>query len=273
MILRVLLPAILATGLQGQTLPRTIPAVQANEQTLAAVLRWEILWNDSPKGFRVPADGTITLAIYAVPDSVSYCSHQAGVCVKYRADGYRNWQESASSKCDDTRSDEDALLTFLAREDSQKVVGSWQSQLILGQGLSGIPRPESGAGVAEPPARSVGLRWTAKISLGSRAEIVRRYRQMHPAEIEGLKKWIGASDPQNTGVKSIAIACFAPTDPMVYYYIDRPAKGPVFMAVFWDRDRESWTVAASLEQSQGPEKLEEMHRIVQSVACSTITFQ
>jgi len=31
---------------------------------------------------------------------------------------------------------------------------------------------------------------------------------MHPAEIDGLKKWIGASDPQNTGVKSIAIACF-----------------------------------------------------------------
>jgi hypothetical protein len=54
----------------------------------------------------------------------------------------------------------------------------------------------------------VGLRWTAKISLGSRAEIVRQYRQMHPAEIDGLKKWIGASDPQNTGVKSIAIACF-----------------------------------------------------------------
>jgi len=47
----------------------------------------------------------------------------------------------------------------------------------------------------------------------------------------------------------------------------------LFMAVFWDKDQETWIVAGSLEQSQGPEKLEEMHRIVESVACSTTTFQ
>jgi hypothetical protein len=272
MILRVLLPAILAAGLQGQTLPRTIPAVQANEKTLAAVLRWEILWNDSPKGFRVPSDGTIKLAIYAAPDSVSYCSHQAGVCVKYRVDGYRNWEESASSKCEDGRSDEATLLEFIG-EDSGRPVGNWQSQLVLGQGLTGIPRPEPGDSPMGLRAAPVGIRWTTRIDLGNRAEIVRQYQQMRPAEIEGLKAWVGTSNPQDAGVKSITIACFAPTDPMVYYYIDRPAKGPVFMAVFWDRDRGAWTVAASLEQSQGPEELEEMHRIVQSVACSTITFQ
>jgi hypothetical protein len=274
MIARVLLFAILVAGLQGQILPRTIPAVQTNEQTLAAVLRWEILWNDSPRGFRVPNDGVMTLAVYAAPDSVSYCSHQAGVCVKYRVDGYRNWEASLNSKCDDSRSDEATLMEFVGKDSEKKPVANWQSQLMLGQGLSGIPRPEqSDDGPSGLRTPSAGYKWTAKINLGSRAEIVRRYQQLHPAEIEGLKKWISASNLPEAGVRSITIACFAPTDPMVYYYIDRPVKGPVFMAVFWDSDRHAWTVAASLEEPQGTEKLEEMYRIVESIVCSTVTFQ
>ena len=49
MFLRFLLCAAFLVGLEAQTLPRVSPTVQTNKQTLAAVLRWEILWNDSPR--------------------------------------------------------------------------------------------------------------------------------------------------------------------------------------------------------------------------------
>jgi hypothetical protein len=42
------------------------------------------------------------------------------------------------------------------------------------------------------------------------------------------------------------------------------------MAVFWDRDRQERSVASSLDRTQGPERFEEMHRIIDSIPCSTI---
>jgi len=233
------------------------------------VLRWEILWNDSPRGFRAPTEGSLTLAVYSTPDSVSYCSHQAGVCVKYRADGYRNWQESFSSKCDDNGSDEEALTAFIGK-DSPEPVGNLQPRTVLGRGLSGIPAPQPAEGFSVPVT---SLRWTGEIDLGSRAEIVRAYQQMQPADIEGLKSWLRSPTTPHTGVRGITIACFAPSDPLVYYFIDRSSGAPVIMAVFWDRDRQEWVITASFERNQIPEKFDEMRRTVESVACSTVTFQ
>ena len=258
---RLIFGAILTAVLQGQTARADDSRLQAIERTLAAVLQWEVLWNDSPKGFRLPNDGSITLAIQAASDSVSYCSHQAGVCVTYRTGDYRNWEGASSARCDDNRSDQDALLAFIGKE-PVKPGGGRKTPLVLGRGgFSGSP--ESGSGIT----------WTTTISLGSREEIVRQYRQMHPQEIEGLQSWIRTATTRDSGVKSITIACFAPSDPMVYYYVDRPAKGSVVMAVFWDRERQAWVVASSLERSQGPQRFDEMHRTIESVACSTLNFE
>jgi len=230
------------------------PSLRATERTLEAVLQWEILWNDSPKGFRLP-DGSITLAMNVAPGFVSYCSHQAGVCVTYRTGDYRNWEGVSSARCDDNRSDQDALLAFIGKE-------TVKHPLVLGRGgLSGSPAPES------------GITWTTRVNLGTRTEIVKQYQQKHPQEIEGLQNWIRAATTRDSGVKSISIACFGPSDPMVYYYVDRPAKGSVVMAVFWDRERQSWVVASSLERSQGSQRLDEMHRTIESVVCSTLNFE
>jgi hypothetical protein len=245
-------------GLQGQTARADAASVQMTERTLAAVLQWEVFWNDSPSGFRIPADGSITLAIYAASDFVSYCSHQAGVCVTYRTGDYRNWEGSNSAKCEGSGSDEDALLAFVGKG-ARKPAGGREAPMVLGRGgLSGSPAPGS------------GITWTTKVTLGSRAEIVRRYQQMHPAEIESLTRWIRSSMNQ-TGVRSsITIACFAPTDPMVYYYVDRATKEPVVMAAYWDREREEWVGASSLVRSQGSQRFDEMRRTIESVACSTV---
>lgn len=267
MFLRLLLCSASVVGLGAQTLPRINPTVQTNEQTLAAVLRWEILWNDSPRGFRAPTEGPLTLAVYSTPDTVSYCSHQAGVCVKYRADGYRNWQESFSSKCDDNGSDEEALTAFISKDSA--TVGNLQPRTVLGRGLSGIPAPQPAEGFSVPVA---SVRWTGKISLGSRAEIIRDYQQMDPADIESLKSWLRSPATPHSGVRGMTIACSAPSDPLIYYFIDRSAGAPVIMAVFWDRDRQEWVIAASFERNQIPEKFDEMRRTIESVACSTVTF-
>lgn len=258
---RLILGAILTAVLHGQTAGADDPSIRATERTLVAVLQWEILWNDSPKGFRLPNDGSITLAMHAAPGSVSYCSHQAGVCVTYRTSDYRNWEGSSSARCDDNRSDQDALLAFIGKEPVTPG-GGQKTPLVLGRG-----------GLSGSPESSSGIIWTTTISLGSREDTVRQYRQMHPQEIEGLQSWIRTATTRDSGVKSITIACFALSDPMVYYYVDRPTKGSVVMAVFWDRERREWVVASSLERSQGPQRLDEMRRIIESVACSTLNFE
>jgi hypothetical protein len=260
---RLILGVILTAVLHAQTAGTSI---RSAEQTLAAVLQWEIPWNDSPKGFRLPGDGSVTLAIDAGSDSVSYCSHQAGVCVTYRTGDDRNWEGSGQAACDDNRSDLDALLTFIGKEpvtrESPPAAGT--------RGFSGFP------------AAGSGLTWTTKIALGSRAEIVMKYRQIHPPEMPGLQKWLRSQTAGDSDLKSIAIACFAPTDPMVNYYVDRPTTGPVerptaaptIIGVFWRLDQpEEWVVAGYSQRWQNPQKFDEMHRTIESVTCSTLSFR
>ena len=42
------------------------------------------------------------------------------------------------------------------------------------------------------------------------------------------------------------------------------------MAAFGDREREEWVVASSFVRSQNPQTSEVMHRIIESVACSSL---
>lgn len=237
---------------------RLIPSCHRPSRHLRRFFGGEILWNDSLKGFQAPNGGAITLAIYAAPDSVSYCSHKAGVCVRYMVSNYRNWEEADSSPLKDDHSDEDALLSFVGKKPRKSTPGH-ETQPSLGRELAGAPAPG-------------GILWMTKITLATRAEIVRRYRQMRSAEMEGLRKMLTTPNP-DPGTKSITISCFAPTDPTVHYYVNRSPDAPVIMSVFWDRERQEWAVAGSLERSQGPERFEEVHRIIDSIACSTVRFR
>jgi len=234
---------------------------QGGEQELTAVLRAEILWNDTPRSFRAPEMGSASIAINALPDAISYCSHDLGTCARYSILGFRNWMRLSSAPCEGRNSDLDALVAFLGKG-SIKPPGGAARPAVLGRG-----------GLAGSPAPGSGIIWTTKIALGGRAEILKEYQQMHPADIDGLKSWLRSPATSHSGVRAITIACYSPFDPLVYYYVDRSAGAPVVMAVFWDKDRQEWIVAASFERGQSPEKFDEMRRTIESVPCSTVTFQ
>ena len=234
-----------------------------SEQQLAAVVRWEVLWDDLPAGFRTPSDGRADLALGLDSNSLSYCSHKIGVCARYRTDANRNWERDASAKCDGGQSDEQALLFFVggSLRQGNPETGSRARPTLGPGGLGGLP------------SRGSPVIWTATIRLGSRDETVQRYRLMHPQAIEGLKQWIRASAARDAGIGSVTIACFAPSDPMVYYYVDRALKGPVEMAVYWDRERQQWAVASSLERTQGPRRFDETRRLIESIPCATLKLE
>jgi hypothetical protein len=258
MTIKLLVVLILALCSNGQSIRSNDGSPGAVQETLAAVLDWEILWNDSPAGFRRPNDGQMTLAISATPDFVSYCSHQAGVCTEYRRSKHRNWEGTRSTGCNGIGSDEDALLAFA--ETARPPISSHGQRMPLGGGgLVGLP--------------ALGIRWIAKLHLDTRAEIVGKYKRLHPANLETLEEWIRAQSTAKTGVGSITIACFSDSDPMIYYSVDRKEEEPSVIAVLWDSERLGWIVASSLEQSQNSERFAEMHRIIESVACSTISLE
>lgn len=219
------------------------------QQELAAVLKWEILWDDSPAGFQLPPNGKAQVSLLRDSTSLSYCSTRLGVCARYRTDLNRNWQRDMVAEIKDGQAD-------------YKTVGEFASK-----DLAGSQRADSVAGSLPQPSTIV---WEAVINLGSREDITRQYLQMRPQGIGALEDWIRGTRPGNSEVKSITIACFAPSDPVVYYFVDRPAKGSVVMSAYWDRERKQWFVAASLERSQGPERFEQMRRTIESVACSTL---
>lgn len=136
---------------------------------------------------------------------------------RYRIDPNRNWERDAIGNCNGNQSDEEALAAFIGDSVRSTAIAVPQRKIALGGagGLTGSPTPGS------------GIRWPTAVNLGTREEIVQQYKQMHPAEIENLTRWIRSSMNQTAGRTTITIACFAPTDPMVYYYVDRPAKESV----------------------------------------------
>ena len=180
------------------------------EQELTAVLRWEALWNDLPVSFQIPPNGQARLALNSNAKSLSYCSRDVGVCARYRIDPNRNWEREGSATFDGKHSDEDRLLGFVGESVRKPGINAGSKQLALG-----------GGGLRGLPAASSGMTWTTMISLGQREEIIAQYKQMRPAEIGSLKRWIRASGARNAERATVTIACFAPTDPMVYYFVER----------------------------------------------------
>jgi hypothetical protein len=217
------------------------------QQELAAVLKWEILWDDSPAGFQLPRDGKAQVSLLGDSNSLSYCSTRLGVCARYRTDLNRNWMGVAKAKIKHGQADYKTVVQFASKN----------------LGIS--QRGDSVAGSLPQPSTFV---WEAVINLGSREDIIQQYRQMRPQGIGALEDWIRVT--RSSEVKSITIACFAPSDPVVYYFVDRPAKESAVMAAYWDREHKQWFVAASLVRSQGPETFERMRRTIESVACSTL---
>ncbi len=231
--------------------------LRVDERQLAAVLGWELLWQDPPAGFRVPPGRAANVTLHRKGNSLAYCSRDFGVCARYRTDPNRNWQRVASSASD--QDDPAAVLAF-AGEKPRKPTGDTKPMFVGpdGTGFTGTFEP--------------GIIWTAVIKLDDPEAVARRYRKIHPAEMDRLKQWIRDAEPRGADrVKSITIACFAPSDPMIYYYVDR-APEPVIMAAFWDREVQDWVSAASSQRFQAPERFDQMRRTIEKVACAVLRF-
>lgn len=245
-------------GLSRQTTNPADASLRRRERELAACLRWEILWNDAPLGFRVPEGGTARLAAYQTGDNFWYCSRDLRVCAQYRLDERQLGQRINSIKCSGEQDDMSSVLKFAGQPPNQP--------LTSGQRVGGL-------------ASSSGILWTPTLELNTREAMVKQYKQLRPTELEGLRDWLRTSH-QNTGYRSITIACFASSDPEVYIYGDRPAerRGPIVFSVFWDKEREEWLeawileVAVLRERGQGTERFEELKAMIQAIACDTIRF-
>jgi hypothetical protein len=224
------------------------------------VLRWEILWNDPPDGFRNPDPKSAVFALHATADSLSYCSHDIRVCARYRVLPNRNWMREKSTTCQDERSDVEALVAFLGKSEAKTGRLDHSPRTVGGPGgLTGSPTPGE-------------ILWTTTLNLGSRAEIVSQYKRMHPNQIHDLEHWLRGSMTRSGGIKQAVIGCFSPSDPLIYVYVERLLKGPYALAIFWDREREQWVIGYVFEGPQHRGTIEDLHRVVESVACSTLNL-
>ena len=230
------------------------------EKELISVLRWEILWNDIPQGFRPPITGVAQLSLNYRSNLISYCSHQLGVCAEYIIEPNRNWQRNRSRIAPPGESDQASILGFVGA--SESATGRVDSPRFEG-------RTGSLGGTLSSAAS--GVFWTATLILGSRTEILGEYRRKHPPEIESLKNWLSGR-LRGAGYKSVTIPCFDPADPSVFVYGDRGVMGAIVFAVYWDKEREKWVEAGLLRWPEDRNRIEEMRNIVQSIACTTVVF-
>lgn len=239
-------------GLHLQTTNKADASLRRRERELAARLRYDILWNEAPPGFRLPEGETAQLAAYQTGDTFWYCSRDLGVCVKYSLEDRRLGQRIGQRTCDGEQDDMSSVLKFAGQSPKRPLPPEISTHR--------LPQP-------------VGTLWTLTVELSSREETVRQYKQLRPPELKGLRDWL-RTDLRGTGYRSITIACFAPMDPTVFIYGDRPPErgGPIVFQVFWNMEREEWVEAGMLEQVQGPKKFEELKATVQAIACNTIRF-
>lgn len=235
--------------------------LQQLQSQLAAVLRWEVLWNDAPAGFHVPTNGEATVALRWAPDFVSYCSHDVGVCGRYRLLPNRNWLRDADEPLGPGVDPRSAVLTFDGVKAALPAKGG--KPLTLGKdGLSGVP------------SASFGVVWTSRIDTLNRAAIVETYRKIHPAKLESLKEWIGKPVNMAEGDRMVTIACFLPSDPVVNYHVaDRVDGEQVILSAFWDNDLEDWVLAGSQDPSQDEQGFNEMKDIINSIACARLAVK
>ena len=258
MVLKLVLLGILF-GLSGYCAEESDAGVRTSD-TLAAVLQWEILWGEYPNDFRVPTGGTVEVAIYSSTNALSYCSEDLGVCVEYRIQDNRNWLGTKAAKYDHSMNDLDAVLKFAGMP--APITGDKRPvPLTLGapNGLGGLPSPGGSA-------------WRATLKIKARDQIVREYRQLHPEPIRSLEQWLRQTT-SGVGYKSMTIACFAPSDPEIFVYGDRPKRGgPVVFSVIWDRESQEWLEASLIQGADRLADINKLRSIIEAIPCATLKF-
>lgn len=162
---RWLLSAILAGTVCAQIAGPQDAGPRKIEGELAAVLKWQILWRAAPAGFRVPRDEPVSMALHLRPHYLSYCSHQLGVCERFMIGTSRNWRGVANATRGGSESDEVAVLRFDGQDNLAAQKSSPPESIAMGPG-----------GVSGSFSPTAGILWVARMSLATRAEIIREYR-------------------------------------------------------------------------------------------------
>ena len=225
--------------------------VRVANQQLTYVLEWEILWKISPIGFKFPKDSAL-VNIFLGPDFLSYCSSDLGSCVKYSISGFRNWQAVRTEVCCGNTDSKTALRSFVEAD------GSPLGQIASRRQRSGILDQAS------------GIEWEELIRLHNRAQMIDTYKRLKPKNLESIGQSL-KSELRDDGYKTLMIACYRETDPLVYIYGER-TNGPIVFAVFWDSREQSWIDGGVIATAEHADVLEDFKATIKLVSCTTITF-
>lgn len=230
------------------------------DRELFAVVRWEILWGQLPSGSHLRSDGATKFAVRLAGRSLSYCSHDLGVCETYRLGESRNWQAIANAVCKGQQSDQDALRAFLGTIPPSLAASGPPPHFVSKEGgFSGVP------------AEGSGMTWTTATDFGTRSEIARQYRRLRSPQLGSLKEWIRATSVGQHGLK-ITIPCFASTDPSIYLSITTPGGEHSVETVFWNAEAGKWESADGFSPPADPTVVNEIRRIVDSISCASISL-
>ncbi|HSB14996.1 MAG TPA: hypothetical protein VLE22_11095 [Bryobacteraceae bacterium] len=252
--------------LAAQTSRPNDAALRRLERQLTAVLRWGILWGNLPAGFRVTGDGSARLAIHRTPNLFSFCSPDLGTCAEYAMEGRKIGQRNRSvpcvsgkPPCSQGMNDIESVLAFAGANRQAPAAQKTTERPLFGGTISGT--------LGSPGA----IIWTATIKLDNRAETLKYYQQLRPAELDGLREWL-RTHLRGAGYKSVTIPCFASSDPKIYVYGDRPERGPIVFSVFWDEESEEWVEAGRLDRMEDRAQIDKLKSLIEPIACSTIRF-
>lgn len=249
------LPSKIETSAEILKANRRIPDALLHqiEQGLTNRFRHQILWNDGQPWFRLPQDGKARVTVYQTSGAVWFCSRALGTCERLQLWNNQLGGGTDSRKCED--GDEESYVLKFVEETAT-----------TGHDMSQVGRNYAG-----------GAFGSITLTLDSREEIVKRYKQLRPAKLQSLQNWIQkeANEYQQNGYHSITIASFDDSDPYVHLYGDRKIAngGPLVFTVFWIDEIKEWKYAAMLTQQQNPNVFAQQKAIIQEIACDIINFK
>jgi hypothetical protein len=239
------------------------PGTKRLETELVQRLKWESLWADSGVNLRSTPNGSATLSIYVTGSSLSFCSHDLGICESYQKTGLQLGQSVKAVKCDEASpcggangADDKALRAFVqqspipSRSNTAKRIFNTETP----HGLAGA------------------MTWSTTVHLGFPTQIVGAYRTSRPAQMDALRSWLLESH-KGSGYASITVACFLPSDPLVFLYGNRPGKGPIIFEAYWNTETEQWKEAGFLDRPEDRKQIEQLKAKIELLSCAKVNFK
>jgi hypothetical protein len=227
--------------------------IKQNEQEIIGKVRWRILWDSWPTGFRVSGPEA-RIAIAMTTQSFYFCSRNLHGCIQYWNRYGHVGRDIHAKVLEGQLSETDALIQWM-RENGEMVV----------------PPATGRPSVLRGVANSSPLLWTMDMKLPTQAELIEEYKQLRPSQLGDLRAWL-ISEHQRSDYESMTIGCFAPTDESVFVYGYRKTLGPIVLSLFNDIEL-GWTVAAFSDRPDEAKYIATMRDRIEELACGRIDFR